>query len=198
MHTILDFITWRIKTLNLCFFLHFLIKIFTGFIKKTISMSTVTSFTSPAETCTAHVLHVEGRNESKRGGGFTWRSLSRQWWPEVAVVPGSDGVGGSSSSVLFFFLFLCFSSHFYFFSLPLSVFFFLSPLPPFFCSLSSLSALHFFSSSPPCLFVSPVFIGKQGRDMAGAATVLPPHDRLRRHVSSVSPTPGRPRVSWAR
>jgi len=161
-------------------------------------MSTVTSFTSPAETCTVHVLHVEGRNESKRGGGFTWRSLSRQWWPEVAVVPGSGGVGGSSSSVLFFFLFLCFSSRFYFFSLPLSVFF--SFLLLFLSSALSLLFLlcTFFLLLPPCLFVSPVFIGKQGRDMAGAATVLPPHDCLRRHVSSVSPTPGRPRVSWAR
>jgi hypothetical protein len=27
--------------------------------------------------------------------------------------------------------------------------------------------------------------------------VLPPHDCPRRHVSSVSPTCGRPRVSWA-
>jgi len=40
MHTILDFITWRIKTLNLGFFLQFLIKIFTGFIEKTISILT--------------------------------------------------------------------------------------------------------------------------------------------------------------
>jgi hypothetical protein len=36
---------------------------------------------------------------------------------------------------------------------------------------------------------------KMGRDMAGAATVLPPHDCLRRHVSFVSPTSERPRVS---
>ena len=38
-------------------------------------MSTVTSFTSLAEMCTVHVLHGEGKNESKRKGGkvFTWR-----------------------------------------------------------------------------------------------------------------------------
>jgi len=185
MHTILDFITWGIKTLNLCFFLHFLIKIFTGFIKKTISMSTVTSFTSPAETCTVHILHVEGRNESKRGRGFFWRSLGRQWWPAVAVVPGGDGVGGSSSSVLFFFLFLCFSSHFYFFSLPLSVFFFLSPLPPFFYSLSSLSALHFSSSSPPLSLRLPCIYRKTGErhgwgGHCAAAPWLPEEARLLR------------------
>jgi len=40
-------------------------------INRLLYMSTVTSFTSPAETCTVHVLHGKGRNESKRGGGFT-------------------------------------------------------------------------------------------------------------------------------
>jgi len=66
-------------------------------------MSTLTSFASPGETCTVHVLHGKGRNKSnrKRGGGFTWRSLSRQWWPPVAVVPG----GGPSSSLLCVFLY---------------------------------------------------------------------------------------------
>ena len=101
-------------------------------------MSIVTSFTSLVETCTMHVLHDKGRNESKKRtrveclSGEVKRSLSRQWWPVVAVVPG----GGPSSSLLWFFVFFSFSSVFDSFSLLL---FFLSPPP-----LSFPSVLFFF------------------------------------------------------
>jgi hypothetical protein len=47
----------------------------------------------------------------------------------------------------------------------------------------------------PCLPC--IYRQKTGEREVGAATVLPPHDCPRRHVSSVSPTHGRPRVSLA-
>ena len=47
-------------------------------------LSTITSFPSPAEMCTVHVLHGEGRNESKGKGGrvFTWSGgvAGDCWW----------------------------------------------------------------------------------------------------------------------
>jgi hypothetical protein len=133
-------------------------------------MSAVTSFSSPAETCTVHVLHGEGRSESKgkgrrvyletpqsSSGGQRWRGGSS----------GAGSVGGSSS---------VFSSSFlpiFLFFLPLRVFFFssFSVLSPF--SLYSLSYLFLcpFSSvfSAPSFFLvlSPVFIGKTGEREAG-------------------------------
>jgi len=124
-------------------------------------MSTVTSFTSSAETCTVHVLHGEGRNESKRGGGFTWRSLGRQWWPAVAVVPGGGGVGGSWRFLPP--VFPCFSLCFVFVFVFVLFLFFL----PFFLFGSFFS---FFWSFHPLLFsvLSHIFIGEnKGETLLG-------------------------------
>jgi len=135
-------------------------------------MSTVTSFSPPAETCIVHVLHGEGRSESKRnGGGFTWRRLSR------LVVANNGAVVPAVLAVLVATPTLFFSSSFlpvFLFFLPLRVFFFsffrsypllffLSSLPSLFCLLSFLS----FFFSPP------LFLQGHG----GAATMLSPLHR---------------------
>ena len=99
--------------------------------------------------------------------------------------------GGFSfySSSLFFLFFslspLFFRSLLYFFLLFL-VFFSLSIFPP-----SSALSLSIY----PCLPC--IYRQKTWEREVGAAIVLPPHDCPRRHVSSVSPTHGRPRVSLA-
>jgi len=104
-------------------------------------MSTVTSFASPAETCTVHVLHGEGRNKSKRkgGGGSTWRSLSRQWWR-------SGSSGDPSSSILY--VLLCFSLLLF-----LSSYFF-SVLSPFVLFILSFFFPSFLLLSIPILLLS--------------------------------------------
>jgi len=86
----------------------------------------------------------------------------------------------SSLSLLCFFV-LFSTSSFYF------QFFFSFGLAPLFCSLSL--------SIYPCLPC--IYRQKTGEREARAATVLLPHYCPRRHVSSVSPTHGRPRVSLA-
>ena len=129
------------------------------------------SFTSPTKTCTMHILHCEGRNESKRkrGGGFTQRSETQ---PQSLVM--ASGGGGSMRRSVFFppLFFLFFSTLFFSFSSSLfslfcssvlSLLFFhifllcfsfcLSPSLFFYCSFSSLS-------SRPLSPFSLVFIGK--------------------------------------
>jgi hypothetical protein len=99
------------------------------------------------------------------------------------------------------FILPCFLLFFLFFFLLVSAF-----LPPslsvFSSFISTLSPLFFLSVYPlSCApsFCSPrlpcIYRQKQGRDMDGAIIVQPPHDCPRRHVSFVSPTRGRPRVS---
>ena len=99
------------------------------------------------------------------------------------------------------FILPCFLLFFLFFFVLVSAF-----LPPslsvFSSFISTLSPLFFLSVYPlSCApsFCSPrlpcIYRQKQGRDMDGAIIVQPPHDCPRRHVSFVSPTRGRPRVS---
>jgi hypothetical protein len=139
-------------------------------------MSAVTSFSPPAETCTAHVLHGEGRSESKGKGRRVYletpqsSSGGQRWCGGSSGAGGAGGGGGSSSSV--------FSSSFlsvFLFFLPLKVFFFssFSVLSPF--SLYSLSYLFLcplssvFSAPSFFLVLSPVFIGKTGEREAGGS-----------------------------
>jgi len=116
--------------------------------------------------------------------GQRWR-----WFHVAAVLVAAHPLFFSSS------FFSVFSSHFCFPSLFLALFFFSFLLSPsFLSSLFVFSPLcsHFCSLRLPCIYRK-----KQGRHMDGAATVQLPHDCLRRHVSSISPTRGRPRVSLA-
>jgi hypothetical protein len=112
----------------------------------------------------------------------------------LKVVSGGPSSSPSSSSI-----FLCF----FFSFIPLFFSFFFS----FGLQLLPFSVFSYRSFSPllvlPLSFLLPICLCiyrqrrevKIGRDMVGAVTVLPPHDCPRRHVSSVSPTCGRPRVS---
>ena len=88
------------------------------------------------------------------------------WGAEGGRGGGASPSSSSPSSASFFSFLLLFSL---LFSLP-------SPL------CSSLVLFSLFSWSPlffpgSCFFISPVFIEKQGRDIAGATTVLPPLHR---------------------
>jgi len=118
-------------------------------------MSTVTSFTSPAEMCTVHVLHGEGRNESKGAEGLLGEASvvsdgqrRRCWW-QLKV--------SSPSLPLFFSLFFFFFFCSYFLSSSSGLLFFflsfgLSNLPSSTLSLSSFSLLFsglFFSCPLP-------------------------------------------------
>jgi hypothetical protein len=126
-------------------------------------MSTVTSFTSPAETCTVHVLHGEGRNESKGAEGLLGEALvisdgqRWRWFQAAAVLVAAEGffppVFPYFSLYFFFFFFSVLTSF-----LPFRVFFFfflsfgLSNLPSSALSLSSFSLLFsglFFSCPLP-------------------------------------------------
>jgi len=106
----------------------------------------------------------------------------------VAVVLTVGGLSLQWPAVLLCFSLLFFSFFFFPFLFLFSLFFALSSSSLFTSAPSRFILLLF-------LFVSPVFIGKQGRDMVGAATMLPPYNCLRRHVSFVFPTRGRPPVS---
>ena len=122
------------------------------------------------------------RKKKRKGEGLTYGGCNRWlcYWGRQAVAL----VVCSGSSP--------FSSPFYFsLSVVLYFFFFvLLFLCPFFSSLLSLLYPPFCSPRLPC-----IYRWKQGRDMVGADTMLSPHDCPRRHVSSVYPTRGRPRVS---
>jgi len=124
-------------------------------------MSTATSFTSPIKTCTVHVLHGKGRNESKikRGRVFTLRSEMQPQSSVMAIGGGGSRRGRRWWHLLLCFFFLPFSlfffSFFYFsFSLPLSVFF-LSPLSPLFSLFCLFSSFFFLSPLFPlhCLCI---------------------------------------------
>ena len=161
-------------------------------------MSAVTSFSSPAETCTVHVLHGEGRSESKgkgrrvyletpqsSSGGQRWRGGSS----------GAGSVGGSSS---------VFSSSFlpiFLFFLPLRVFFFSSfsvlspfslysllsfPLSSLFCFFSPL----LFSRALPCIYRKNR--GERGR---GRPLCNHPKNCPRNTSPPSSPTRGKLRAS---
>jgi len=140
-------------------------------------MSTVTSFSPPADVhCARLAWRGKKCRQNKRGGGLTWsggdaggcwrrRHGGRRF---LLLLPLCFLLPPLSVFLSFSFLFL---SSFLFFS-----------LFPLLCSLSlSLGSFFFFSVlfffSVPLFFVSPVFIEKQGRRMAGAATVLPPLHR---------------------
>jgi len=119
------------------------------------------------------------------GGYLGWRRGS-------AAGGGGAIVAVDFPSILplcFFFSSLSLSSVFSFSSLLLLFifsFFFSFDLPPrILLSLSIYPCL-------PCIYRQ-----KTWEREVGAAIVLPPHDCPRRHVSSVSPTHGRPRVSLA-
>jgi len=100
------------------------------------------------------------------------------WWP--VVVAGGAATSPSASSIIPCFLVLFFFSLLLLFFVLFSVFFFfvffLSVFPLFYALslLFSSFLLSFFLSlmSPPCFYRQ-----KQGRDMVGAATMLPPLHR---------------------
>jgi len=90
---------------------------------------------------------------------------------------------------LFFSAFFSFVLLFLFPLLLLVFFFFLSVSRPSFSLVLPPYSLVFFFVLPPCFYSQ-----KQGRDMAGVATMLPPHDCRRTRFLLFSPPCGRPRV----
>jgi len=122
------------------------------------------------------------RKKKKEGGRADLR-----WLQPLAVLLETTG---SSTGGLQWFFSLFLSVLLLSLCCPLFFFFVLLFLCPFFSSLLSLLYPPFCSPRLPC-----IYRWKQGRDMVGADTMLSPHDCPRRHVSSVYPTRGRPRVS---
>jgi hypothetical protein len=123
----------------------------------------------------------QGRRRSRRKKkgrrADLWWLLSLAEMLEATDSGTGDGAGGSRwSAVALFFPFLsllCFS----FFSLLLLLLF--SALSLLFSSFRS-SPLSFFFAPPPHFYRQ-----KQGRDVAGAATVLPPQKLPEEHISSL-------------